>query len=76
MASYRNLCSRLFAEAYTNGIADAVSQQGTDTYSTLDSAILAFACFGYAEVEWVIHAFLLHLADQEAHGANHHYGIG
>ena len=76
VSSHRNLCSRLLAEAYTKGIADTVSQQGTDTHGTLDSSILAFACFGYAEVEWVVHAFLLHFFYQEAHRADHHYGVG
>ena len=32
----KQLCSRLLAQAYTNGIADAISQEGTDTYGTLD----------------------------------------
>ena len=32
-----------------------------------NAAILAFASFGYAEVEWVVHAFLLHFFYQEAH---------
>ena len=76
MTSHRNLCSRLLAEAYTDCIADTVSQQGTDAHCTLDSAILSFASFGYAEVEWVVHAFLLHFFYQEAHGADHHYGVG
>ena len=76
MACHRNLCSRFLAQAYTNGIADAISQEGTDTYGTLDSAIFAFAGFGYAEVEWLVHAFLLHFFYQEAHGADHHNGIG
>ena len=76
MACHWNLCSRFLAQAYTNGIADAISQEGTDTYGTLDSAIFAFAGFGYAEVEWVVHAFLLHFFYQEAHGANHHNGVG
>ena len=76
MACHRNLCSRFLAQAYTNGIADAISQEGTDTYGTLDSAIFALAVSVWAEVEWVVHAFLLHFFYQEAHGANHHYGIG
>ena len=76
VASHRNLCSRLLAEAYTDCIADTISQQGTDTHCTLDSSILTFASFGYAEVEWVVHAFLLHFFYQEAHGADHHYGVG
>ena len=46
MACHWNLCSRFLAQAYTNGIADAISQEGTDTYGTLDSAIFAFAGFG------------------------------
>ena len=62
--------------ADTYGIADAIREQGSDAYGTLDSAILAFASFGYAEVEWVIHTFLLHFFYQEAHGADHHNGIG
>ena len=51
MACHRNLCSRFLAQAYTNGIADAISQESTDTYGTLDSAIFAFASFG-CEPNW------------------------
>ena len=76
MTRHRNLCSRFLAQTHANRIADTISQEGTDTYGTLDSAIFAFAGFGYAEVEWVVHAFLLHFFYQEAHGANHHNGVG
>ena len=76
MTCHWNLCSRFLAQTHANRIADAISQEGTDAYGTLDSAILAFAGFGYTEVERIIHTFLLHFFNQEAHRADHDNGIG
>ena len=76
MAGYRNLCGRFLAQTYTHGIADTIGQKGTDAHSTLDSSVLAFTSLSNAQMQRIAHAFFLHLADQEAHRANHHYGIG
>ena len=51
-----------------------------DLHSVLRSSYLRMrfnlASFGYAEVERIVHTLFLHLADEKAHGADHHNSIG
>ena len=67
---------RGLAEAYAYGIAYAVKEQCSDAYGTFQPAVFALACFGYAQMQGIVHAFLLHLAAQKAYALYHDDGIG
>ena len=66
---------RLLAQTHADGVADAVGKQCADAHRTLDASVLAFACLGDAEVERVVHVGVVHLGDEQAHGAHHDDGV-
>ena len=72
---HRNLAFGLLAEADTNGVANAVDEQCANANSTFQSAVLAFARFCHAEVQRIVHAFLLHLPTEQADALDHDDGV-
>ena len=44
-------------------------------HRTLDASVLALASLGHAEVERIVHVSLVHLGDEQAHGAHHDDGV-
>ena len=76
LTGYGNLTLWLFRERYTDGVANAFSEQGTDTHSTLDTTVLAFASLCDTKMQGIVHLLLVHGLDKQTHGGHHHHGIG
>ena len=66
---------RLLAQTHADGVADAVGKQCADAHRTLDASVFALASLGHAEVERIVHVSLVHLGDEQAHGAHHDDGV-
>ena len=62
-------------ERHADGIANAVGEQRPYAHGTLDTSVLAFARLGHSEMEWIVHILLVHLTDQQAHGAHHYHRV-
>ena len=75
MFSHRNFCLRLLAQAHAYGVANAVGEQCSNAHGTLYASVLALTGFGHAEVEGIVHVGLVHLADEQTHGAHHDHGV-
>ena len=74
-SGYRYLTLRLLAEAYADGVADALGQQCANAYSTLDAAVLTFAGLGDTQVQRIVHILAVHLLDQQPYRLHHHDGV-
>ena len=66
-AGHGNLTFRFLRERHADGVADALSEQGTDAHGRLDASVLALAGFGHAEVERVVHVLLVHCLNEQAY---------
>ena len=75
MLCHRYLHFRLFRERYSYGISYAIGQQSAYTYGTLDTSVFALSGLCNAEMQRVMHVFLIHTVYKKAHRANHHHRI-
>ncbi len=66
---------RFLAEADADGVADAVDEQRTDAHCALQPAVLALASFRHAQVQRIVHAFLLHLLAEQADALHHDHRV-
>ena len=62
-------------QRHTDGVADTVSQQGTDSHGALDASVLTIAGFGHSQVDREVHSLLLHHLHEQAHALHHHHRI-
>ena len=76
MTCHGNLGCRLFTEAHSDGIANAIGQQSTNTYGAFDAPILTFAGLGHTQMQRIVHVFFLHFGHQQAHRPHHDHGVG
>ena len=76
MAGHRNLSLRLLAKAHTDSVANAVGEQCSYAHGTLDASVLALASLGHSKVKRIVHVGLVHLGNEQAHGAHHDDGVG
>ena len=74
-AGHGHLELRLLAERDTDGVAQALGQQGTDAHSALDAPILAKSRLGHAQVEREVHVLAVHGVHQSPHGLDHHDNV-
>ena len=75
MACHWNLSLGFLGERHSDGVANAVGKQCTNTHGTLDTSVLTLTGFGHSQMERIVHVLLVHLAHQQAHGAHHHNGV-
>ena len=71
-----DLVDAVLGKGDADGVAKAVHEERADADGGLDAAVLAIAGLGDAEVERVVHAFLVHAGDEQAVGLDHHLGVG
>ena len=64
VACHRYFSLRLLAKTNAYGVADAVGEQCSDAYGTLDASVLALASLSHAEVERIVHVIAVHLVNK------------
>ena len=72
---HRDFCFGRLRKRHTNGVADAIGQECTDTHGTFDASVLAFAGFRHTEVEREVHFLAAHRVYEQAHALHHHHGV-
>ena len=69
-------CLGCFGQGNSDGIAQAVFQQCSDSNRAFDSAVFSISRFGNTQVKRIIHAFCIHASDKKAVGLDHDLRIG
>ena len=65
-----------FCERNPDGIAQAIFQQRPNAHSAFDATVFPISRFRHSQVQWIIHAFLVHVRYQQPIGLHHHLRIG
>ena len=76
MACHRYLSLRFLGQRHAYGVANAVGQQGTNAYRTLDTSVLTLTGFCHAKVQRIVHILLIHLFDKQSHRPHHDHCVG
>ena len=73
--SHRHLILRGLAQRDTDRIADALMEQRTDAYCTLDATILGIARLCHSEMQREVHSLPIHLRHKKPHRLHHHHRV-
>ncbi len=61
----------IFAQRHPDGIAQAVGEQRSDTYSRFHSPVFTITCFGHTQMQRKMDIFLIHSVYQQTNGFGH-----
>ena len=75
-AAHRHLGFRLFRQADTHGVSEAIFEQGADAQGGFDASVFAVAGFRDAQMERKRHAFVVHPRHEQAVRLNHDLRVG